>query len=234
MARVTLVVTDLRAGHILFSSGTLTRAELTPLEPFLVQVASARRVRDESLAPGMLASFDAPRGAVGQPTVCRLVHVDLDRQVALWELDSDADPTSARPFATGDAPPRARAGDVRRVVCVDNDPDGLEVLRHILSSLPGVQLVSATTGRDGLAVIHDEQPAVLLVDLQLPDISGVTIVELCRRSPTFATVPMVVLTADASMATRRAIEALGVAHLAVKPFDLAELRAVVERLLARP
>jgi CheY-like chemotaxis protein len=44
--------------------------------------------------------------------------------------------------------------------------------------------------------------------------------------------PVIVLTADASAQTRRAIEALGVTHLAIKPFDLVELRVVVESLLA--
>ena len=43
--------------------------------------------------------------------------------------------------------------------------------------------------------------------------------------------PLIVLTADASTPTRRAIEALGVTHLAIKPFDLVELRAVVERVV---
>jgi DNA-binding response OmpR family regulator len=120
----------------------------------------------------------------------------------------------------------------RRIVCIDNDPDGLEVLRLTLSSLRGVQFVSATTGRDGLALLHESRPSLLLIDLQLPDVSGATIVELCRRSTTLVRMPVVVLTADASVATRRAVEAVGVAHLAIKPFDLFELRAVVEHLLA--
>ena len=85
---------------------------------------------------------------------------------------------------------------------------------------------------EGLALLHDCRPSLLLVDLQLPDVSGATIIEFCRRSPALSSMPVIVLTADASVPTRRAIEALGVTHLAVKPFDLVELRVVVESLLA--
>jgi CheY-like chemotaxis protein len=231
-ARVTLVVADLRGGHLLFSSGTLSRDELDALEPFLVQVAAARRTGDEAVAPGTLPTYDAPRESVTSPTVCRLVHVDLDRQVALWELETRGVAAGSRPSTT-DAATAFGVGDPPRIVCVDNDPDGLEVLRLTMSSLPDVQFVAATTGRDGLALVHEARPSVLLVDLQLPDISGVTVVEMCRRLPALASVPVIVLTADAAMATRRAIEALGVAHLAIKPFDLVQLRAIVEQLLGR-
>ena len=160
------------------------------------------------------------------------MHADLHRQVALWELEPRSDSAVDAPVSSDDAWSENVAHDgVRRIVCVDNDPDGLEVLRLTLSLLPEVQCQTATTGRDGLALLQELRPSVLIVDLHLPDISGVTVVELCRRTTMYATIPIVVLTADASVATRRASTALDVAHLATKPFDLMQLRAVVERLL---
>ena len=234
-ARLTLVVTDLRAGQILFASGPLTFEELVPLQPLLTQLATSRRARNEAVVTSLgLPTFVAPRDVMPTPTVCRLVQVDLDRQVALWELE-------ARPsLSTHDTLPsmvsevRRLAIDPssRRVVCVENDRDGAEVLRLTLALLPDVEFLNAATGRDGLALLHERRPNLLLVDLQLPDISGATIIEFCRRSPALASMPVIVLTADASLPTRRAIEALGVTHLAIKPFDLVELRAVVESLLA--
>ena len=234
-ARLTLVVTDLKSGRIVFSSGSLSPSELVPLRPMMFELAAARRVRDETgAAPGALPTFIASRDVVPTPTVGRLVHVDLERQIALWELESRraiGHPSTA-PFV--DEPAPRHASDARRrIVCIDNDPDGLEVLRLTLAPLPGVEFASTTTGRDGLTLMHQTRPSLLLVDLQLPDLSGATIIELCRRSALLASVPIVVLTADASIATRRTIESFGVAHLAVKPFDLIELRIVVERLLAR-
>lgn len=233
-SRLTLVVTDLRAGQILFASGPLTFDELRPLEPLLTQLATSRRARSEAVVTSLgLPTFIAPRDVLPTPTVCRLVHVDLDRQVALWEFES-------RPaMSTQPAPPStltdlgrpANGASPRRIVCVENDRDGAEVLRLTFEFLPNVQFLAAATGCDALALLHAGLPSVLLVDLQLPDISGATIIEFCRRSPALASMPVIVLTADASVPTRRAIEALGVTHLAIKPFDLAELRAVVEDLL---
>jgi CheY-like chemotaxis protein len=233
--RLTLVVTDLHAGQILFASGPLTFEELTPLEPLLAQLATSRRARSEAVVTSLgLPTFVAPREVMATPTVCRLVHVDLDRQVALWELESRP-PVSAHETltsATTDSHPRVRDSSPRRVVCVENDRDGAEVLRFTLEFLPNVSFHTAASGREGLALLQESRPSLLLVDLQLPDISGATIIEFCRRSPALASMPVIVLTADASVPTRRAIEALGVTHLAIKPFDLVELRAVVEDLLA--
>ena len=232
--RLTLVVTDLRAGQILYASGPLTREELSPLEPMLVQLASSRRARNEAVVTShTLPTFVAPRDVMPTPTVCRLVHVDLDRQTALWELESRPALTALEPLppVVEVAPSVTTGTEPRRVICVENDPDGTEVLRLTLAFLPNVQFLSAETGREGLALLHEQRPSLLLVDLQLPDISGATIIEFCRRSRALASMPVIVLTADASAPTRRAIEALGVTHLAIKPFDLVELRAVVENLL---
>jgi CheY-like chemotaxis protein len=234
--RLTLVVTDLRAGQILYASGPLGSDELMPLEPLLLRLATSRRARSEAVVTSSgLPTFVAPRDVMPTPTVCRLVHVDLDRQVALWEFESRAALSTyerpAREFADLANHP-ARETSPQRVVCVESDRDGEEVLRLTLAFLPDVEFLSAATGRDGLVLLHDKRPSLLLVDLQLPDISGATIIEFCRRSAVLASMPLIVLTADASAATRRAIEALGVTHLAIKPFDLVELRAVVEELLA--
>ncbi|MEO8693872.1 MAG: response regulator [Acidimicrobiales bacterium] len=232
--RVTLVVTDLRAGQILFTSGPLTLDELMPLEPLLTQLATSRRARSEAVVTSLgLPTFVAPREMMAHPTVCRLVHVDLDRQVALWELESrpPLSPHEERTSMDIDSHSPRRAAP-RRIVCVENDRDGTEVLRLTLELLPNVTFVTAATGRDGLALLQESRPSLLLIDLQLPDFSGATIIEFCRRSPALASTPVIVLTADASVSTRRAVEALGVTHLAIKPFDLVELRGVVEDLLA--
>ena len=232
--RLTLVVTDLRAGQILYASGPLTFEELMPLEPLLLQLATSRRARSEAVVTSLgLPTFVAPRDLIPTPTVCRLVHVDPDRQVALWELESRVAlaPYDVGPVATHDV--AAAPGDFspQRVVCIESDRDGADVLRLTLALVPNVEFLSAATGRDGLVLLHEQRPSLLLVDLQLPDISGATIIEFCRRSAALVSMPMIVLTADASRATRRAVEALGVTHLAIKPFDLVELRAVVEELL---
>ena len=232
--RLTLIVSDLTAGQILFASGPLTFDELLPLQPFLLQLATSRRARRGSIATSTaLPTFIAPRDVLPTPTVCRLVTVDLDRQVALWELESRPTSVSAAPPAPISAPvlDDSASAAARRIVCIDNDPDGVDVLRLTLAFLRNVQFVSAANGRSGLALLHERRPSLLLVDLQLPDISGATIIEYCRRSVALASIPVIVLTADASKSARRTIEALGITHLAVKPFDLVELRALVDSLL---
>jgi len=216
----------------------LTVEELVPLQPFLVQLATSRRARRGSMVTSTsLPTFVAPREMLPTPTVCRLVSVDLDRQVALWELESRPGPAPASAVTPRSATATAKAtndpGDPpsRRIICIDNDPDGVDMLRLTLAFLPNIQFLSAATGRAGLALLHERRPSLLLVDVQLPDVSGAMIIEYCGRSIALASVPVIVLTADASKSTRRNIEALGVTHLAIKPFDLVELRELVDSLL---
>src|SRR4029453_1731396 len=125
-SRLTLVVTDLRAGQILFASGPLTFDELLPLEPLLTELATSRRARSEAVVTSLgLPTFVAPREMMAAPTVCRLVDVDLDRQIALWELESRP-PVSAHETLTStaiDSLARVRDTSRRRVVCVENDRD---------------------------------------------------------------------------------------------------------------
>ena len=231
--RLTLVITDLRAGQTLFASGPLSVDELIPLEPLLVQLATSRRARSEAvITSGTLPTFVAPRDLLPTPTVCRLVSLDLDRQVALWELESRPGPSTVVPrVAVGETAPVVADSAPARLVCIENDPDGVEVLRLTFAGLPHIRFLPAATGRNGLVLLHEQRPSLLLVDLQLPDMSGTTVIEFCRRSAALASVPVIVLTADASNTTRRTIEVLGVTHLAIKPFDLVELRSIVENVL---
>jgi two-component system KDP operon response regulator KdpE len=88
----------------------------------------------------------------------------------------------------------------------------------------GFRAITSTTGEQALARTQEEQPAVIVLDLGLPDIDGI---EICRKIRTLSEVPIIVLTADSS--DKRKVLALdnGADDYVTKPFSMPELLARV-------
>lgn len=118
------------------------------------------------------------------------------------------------------------------ILCVDDDPQILEVLSDCLERA-GFSVIIASTGFDALALAYSQRPALILLDLRLPDIPGE---EICHRlrahSPT-ARMPIIMLTVKAHEADKvRGLE-LGADDYVTKPFSekilLARIRALLRR-----
>lgn len=82
-----------------------------------------------------------------------------------------------------------------------------------------------------MAVIRAERPDLVLLDVMLPDMSGYEIVELLRADPGMSGVRILLMTARGSIVEKRRGLALGADGFIAKPFELAELRAEMTRLL---
>lgn len=96
---------------------------------------------------------------------------------------------------------------------------------------PEATLLSAKTGRDGIALIKKERPDIVLLDINLPDISGFNVLQAVRE---FSTVPVIILTVRSDDAdVLRGLEA-GADDYITKPFNymtlLARARAVLRRV----
>ena len=79
------------------------------------------------------------------------------------------------------------------VVAIDDDPLAIELVRANLEP-EGWTVLGAPTGHEGLALIRDRQPAVVLLDLLMPGMDGFEVVEALRAEPGTKTVPVVILT----------------------------------------
>jgi two-component system, cell cycle response regulator DivK len=83
-----------------------------------------------------------------------------------------------------------------RVLIVEDNPLNLKLVRDVLL-IAGFDVIEARTGEEGVARAQDSQPDVILMDLQLPGISGTQTLRLIRNDPSGAQVPTVALTAFA-------------------------------------
>ena len=112
----------------------------------------------------------------------------------------------------------------RRILFIDDDEGILRVLNKYFETR-GYQTFSALTGREGINTFYRVSPDVTVLDLHMPDISGINVLEELRPKR-----PMVImLTGDGEV--ENAVEAMrhGAENFLIKPIELAHLEAAVEK-----
>ena len=86
-------------------------------------------------------------------------------------------------------------------------------------------------GLDGLAAIRATRPDLVLLDMQLPDISGLELLRHLKDDDDLGSIPVVVVSADATAAHIEAALTAGAAHYITKPVNLASFLAILDDLL---
>lgn len=114
------------------------------------------------------------------------------------------------------------------ILLVDDEPDILKVLTTMLSGQ--YRLLTAANGREGLEIIRQELPQVIISDIMMPELDGLELCRLVKNDPLTCHIPVILLTARSSQKDR--IEGLeqGADAYLVKPFSQAELFVRLEQL----
>jgi DNA-binding response OmpR family regulator len=116
-----------------------------------------------------------------------------------------------------------------RILIIDDEPSIHEVARAYLER-DGFIVYSAHDGREGLDLALTKRPALIVLDLMLPDLSGE---EICREVRSRSDVPVLMLTAKSSEDERVAGLGLGADDYLIKPFSPRELVARIKAILRR-
>lgn len=120
------------------------------------------------------------------------------------------------------------AGAERKILCVDDSEPNLLLLERYLARRGGVAFVPARTGEEAIELAAREQPDVVLLDLQLPDASGLDVMERLQADARTASIPIVIVSADAHEQQLTAAQERGARDYLVKPLDLTRLAAVID------
>ena len=119
-----------------------------------------------------------------------------------------------------------------RILVVDDDPDILQFVRMNLE-LDGFETETAESGRRALDIAKDLPPDLVLLDVMMPEMDGLTVLRKLRNNTSTANVPVIILTAKALAEDRVKGLDLGADDYITKPFDLEELLARVRTVLRR-
>jgi CheY-like chemotaxis protein len=117
-----------------------------------------------------------------------------------------------------------------RVLVVDDDPQVLRLMRVNLE-LEGYDVVSAPDGEEALEAVVNERPDVVVCDVMMPGMDGLTVLRNLRANPKTSKIPFVVVSAKAQRADVKAALEMGADRYITKPFDPQELLDAVEHLL---
>ena len=124
--------------------------------------------------------------------------------------------------------------NIKKIVCVEDEIEMIELVKLILSEKQGFEVHGALGGQQGLDMIAQEQPDLVLLDLMMPEIDGWQVYQSMRVDPIMSKIPVIIVTAKAQNIDK----VLGL-HIAkvddyiTKPFSPQELLASVRKVLAR-
>ncbi len=128
---------------------------------------------------------------------------------------------------------RGPEGQRRLVLYVEDNPANVTFMRDLMGFFENIELVTAPTAEDGIEAARARRPEVIIMDINLPGMSGLEALRVLQTFPETRSIPVVALTAAASERDRKhGIEA-GFYRYLTKPIRVEELIDVVKELLAR-
>jgi two-component system phosphate regulon response regulator PhoB len=119
-----------------------------------------------------------------------------------------------------------------RIVVIEDESDIGRTLEYNLKQA-GYEVLLAETGRIGLSLVREHRPDLILLDVMLPDISGLEVCRTLRNEPLTRMTPIVMVTARTAETDRVVAFELGVDDYLTKPFSMRELLLRVRAILRR-
>ncbi|MSR42812.1 MAG: response regulator transcription factor [Pedosphaera sp.] len=120
----------------------------------------------------------------------------------------------------------------QKILVVDDEPDALELIEFNLRAA-GFDVLTAADGAEALKKVKQNPPALVLLDLMLPEVDGLEVCKILRRDPATAGVPVIMVTAKAAEIDRVLGLELGADDYVTKPFSPRELVLRVKSVLRR-
>ena len=118
------------------------------------------------------------------------------------------------------------------ILIVEDNPKNLKLVRDVLQ-VKGYRTLEAGTAEDGLVLAREQQPALILMDIQLPRMSGIEALGQLRADPATQALPVIAVTASMMPDDRHRIMAAGFDGFQGKPLSMMELLQTIRQILDR-
>lgn len=115
---------------------------------------------------------------------------------------------------------------------IEDNEKNRKLCRDVLN-VKGYQTIESETAEEGLTLVREKKPNLVLMDIQLPGIEGITALKQLRADPEMAHVPVIAITASAMTHNRATMLAEGFDGYQTKPITLKEFLGEVERVLGK-
>jgi two-component system alkaline phosphatase synthesis response regulator PhoP len=119
-----------------------------------------------------------------------------------------------------------------KILVVDDEPNIVQTLQDRLE-MNDYQVVTAANGQAGLEKATSEQPDIVLLDVIMPIMDGLEMLERLRKNEATRNMPVIMLTARSQNQDVARANGYGIEDYVVKPFDLSELLEKIEAILEK-
>lgn len=119
----------------------------------------------------------------------------------------------------------------KKIMAVDDSPSIRQMLSFTLKQA-GYEVVEAVDGKDALAKFAAENIQMLITDLNMPNMDGITLIREIRKNSANRFMPIIMLTTESQETKRQEGKAAGASAWIVKPFKAEQLLGVVRMVLA--
>ena len=117
------------------------------------------------------------------------------------------------------------------ILIVEDNEKNRKLIRDLLQ-VKGYQTIESETAEEGLRLAEEKSPALILMDIQLSGMDGITAMKQLKATPSTKKIPIIAITASAMTHNRETMLAEGFDSYQTKPLNLNEFLADIERLIA--
>ncbi|WP_439852766.1 ATP-binding protein [Pseudomonas syringae] len=155
-------------------------------------------------------------------------------ELPIVQVQKTALPTQRQPDLLPAPRPAARPAWHGKLLCIEDNLSSMALIETLLQRRPGIQLLSSMQGQLGLDLARQHAPQLILLDLNLPDLKGLEVLQRLRRLPATANTPVLMITADASDSTQRELKTAGATAILTKPIQVPVFLALLDHYLPEP
>jgi CheY-like chemotaxis protein len=119
----------------------------------------------------------------------------------------------------------------KRILIIDDEETIQHVVQFGIQMISGWQVFRANSGYEGIHKAQTECPDVILLDVMMPDMDGLTTFEKLQADPKTEKIPVIFLTAKAQTSEKRQFQDLGISGVITKPFNSLELPEQIAKIL---
>lgn len=119
---------------------------------------------------------------------------------------------------------------LRRILCVDDEPDILEIVDLCLGEIEGLEITTMQDVQQAIDNIHEISPDLILLDVMMPRMNGVEAMARIRGTPGYECTPVVLMTARIQPNEVSAYKASGATDVVPKPFDPTQLAEQIQAI----
>ena len=114
------------------------------------------------------------------------------------------------------------------VLVVEDNPQNMMLVRDLLHA-QGYRVLQATAGMEGWELAREHRPDLILMDIQLPDVSGLEVIKWLKNDEDLKSIPVIAVTAFAMAGDKEEILAIGCDEYISKPFSVFDLLQTLKR-----